>query len=85
MTRLAVPLFASFCLLLAGGAQGRVAGADKRQVEVLNSNEDDAIAFLNTYNEMAMVVYFEDVTAAWTYQTDITEEHQQKMVSVLFG
>ena len=52
-------------------------------IDPRNHNEEDAIEFLDTFNEMAMEVYFEDVSAAWTYQTDITEEHQQKMVSVI--
>ena len=65
-----------FITLLVQGIPSRL----KPSPRILNSNEVDAIAFLDSYNKMAMQVYFDDVSAAWNYQTDITEENQQKMV-----
>ncbi|XP_072043034.1 angiotensin-converting enzyme-like [Amphiura filiformis] len=51
-----------------------------RSPMIRNNNEDDAKAFLDSYNTMAMDVYYKDVLASWNYQTDITEENQQKMI-----
>ena len=46
----------------------------------LINDEGQAIAWLEEYNQMAMSVYYENTVAAWSYQTDITDEHEQESV-----
>ncbi len=75
-------LFVSLSLVLCVPKVPKSNPGVRRNAGVRNNNENDAKAFLAQYNERAMEVYYEDVLAAWTYQTDITEEHQQKMVRI---
>ncbi|XP_022084569.1 angiotensin-converting enzyme-like isoform X2 [Acanthaster planci] len=48
--------------------------------EGTNSNETEARQWLEEYNVMAMAAYYENTVAAWTYQTDITDAHEQAMI-----
>lgn len=45
-----------------------------------NSNETQAIMFLEEYNERAQTVYPESIEISWTYNTDITAANQQAMI-----
>eukprot|EP00057_Strongylocentrotus_purpuratus_P002482 XP_003724613.1 PREDICTED: angiotensin-converting enzyme isoform X4 [Strongylocentrotus purpuratus] len=46
-----------------------------------NNNETAAIMFLDEYNEQAMVEYYKDVAASWTYNTNITDYNQEQSVA----
>ena len=48
-----------------------------------NSDEDQAIMFLEEYNRRAQVEYYEEQVAYWAFDTDFTEENQQRLVSVI--
>lgn len=47
-----------------------------------NNNETAAIIFLDEYNQQAMVEYYQDVSASWTYNTNITDYNQERSVSL---
>ncbi len=53
-------------------------------LDAKNTNLDDAKAFLDEYNEQAMVVYYQSALASWIYNTNITDYNQQKEVSDCF-
>lgn len=48
----------------------------------LNSNEDDAIAFLNEYNTEYGALVNQYVIASWNYETNLTDENANAVVSV---
>ena len=48
-----------------------------------NLNENDAIMFLQEYNTRAQVEFNEYMEAYWAYESDLTEENQQRNVSTL--
>lgn len=48
----------------------------------MNSNEDDAIAFLNEYNTEYGALVNQYVIASWNYETNLTDENANAVVSV---
>ena len=57
-------------------------GGRQTQNEELITDETSAIAWLEDFNEIAMVVYFEGTLANWNFYTNLTDENQQAVVSV---
>ena len=47
------------------------------------TNETEAKMWLAEYSEMAMDAFYRSALASWTYQTDITDEHESAMVSFI--
>ena len=47
----------------------------------LNSNEADAVAFLEKYNDEYAVLLNEYVIASWNYETNLTSENAAIVVS----
>ena len=61
--------------------------APKAEIK-LNSNEADAVAFLEKYNDEYAVLLNEYVIASWNYETNITDENLNVLVPFhlnLFG
>lgn len=50
-----------------------------------NTDLEEAQAFLDEYNEQAMVVYYQSALASWVYNTNITDYNQAKDVSYKFN
>ena len=48
--------------------------------EAKNTNLEEAQAFLDDYNDQAMVVYYQSALASWIYNTNITDYNQRKEV-----
>ncbi|XP_033124152.1 angiotensin-converting enzyme-like [Anneissia japonica] len=68
---MAAPKFLVVCLLCLLGLVNGMGS---------NTNEAEAIKFLNEFNEQAMIEYYITTELSWTYNTNITEYNQQAMI-----
>jgi hypothetical protein len=50
----------------------------------LNTNEDEAIAFLDNYNTEYCQVKNQHELANWSYETNLTDENAMAVVSIWF-